>query len=161
MPKESILTLKDWIDQGAYWPTSVVLQPKKKEELVTDDTQLLQDVWTKIMATLEAKTEAEMKPYKIAIPGSDVSFEMIPIKGGEFTMGSPDGEKSRKPDEDKRTLENIGEDSPPIKKLINPDVGADVQSGVDEAIQPQHAAQTQRPGPAAECLEWRADQGSD
>ena len=99
LPKQDIQTLKDWIDQGALWPTSVVLQPKKKEELVKDDAQLLQDVWTKIMANLEAKTEAEMKPYKITIHGSDVSFEMIPIKGGEFTMGSPDSEKGRKPDE--------------------------------------------------------------
>jgi formylglycine-generating enzyme required for sulfatase activity/mono/diheme cytochrome c family protein len=99
MPKENIQTLKEWIDQGAYWPSGIVLQPKKKEELVKDDTQLLQEVWTKIMAGMEAKSEAEMKPYKVTIPGSDVSFEMIPIKGGEFVMGSPDGEKGRKPDE--------------------------------------------------------------
>jgi formylglycine-generating enzyme required for sulfatase activity len=96
LPKEEIQTLKDWIEQGASWPSGVTLQPKKKEALVKDDTQLLQDVWTKIMAGLEAKSEAEMKPYKVLIPGSDVSFEMIPIKGGEFVMGSPEGEKGRK-----------------------------------------------------------------
>jgi formylglycine-generating enzyme required for sulfatase activity/mono/diheme cytochrome c family protein len=109
MPKENIQTLKEWIDQGAYWPSNVVLQPKKKEELVKDDAQLLEDIWTKITAALEAKSEAEMKPYKVTIPGSDVSFEMIPIKGGEFTMGSPDGEKGRKPDE-----------GPPHKVKIEP-----------------------------------------
>ena len=33
-----------------------------------------------------------MKPYKTTIPNTDVSFEMIPIKGGEFTMGTPASE---------------------------------------------------------------------
>ncbi len=99
LPKEEIQTLKDWIDQGAVWPDGIVLQPKKKEALAKDDTQLLEEVWTKIVAGLEARSEAEMKPYKVTIPGSDVSFEMIPIKGGEFVMGSPEKEKGHKPDE--------------------------------------------------------------
>jgi formylglycine-generating enzyme required for sulfatase activity len=47
----------------------------------------------------EAKTPAEMKPYKQIIPGTEVAFEMVPIPGGEFLMGSPDSEPHRKPDE--------------------------------------------------------------
>jgi len=47
----------------------------------------------------EAATEAEMKPYTEIIPGTDVKFEMIPIRGGTFKMGSPENEKNRKPDE--------------------------------------------------------------
>jgi formylglycine-generating enzyme len=39
------------------------------------------------------------KPYVQQIPGSDVSFNMMPIPGGKFLMGSPDSEKKRKPDE--------------------------------------------------------------
>ena len=31
----------------------------------------------------EAKTEKDMKPYKQAIPGTEVSFEMVAIPGGE------------------------------------------------------------------------------
>jgi formylglycine-generating enzyme required for sulfatase activity len=46
-----------------------------------------------------AKTEKEMKPYKQAIAGTDVDFEMVPIPGGVFTMGSPTAERGRKPDE--------------------------------------------------------------
>lgn len=41
----------------------------------------------------------EMKPYVEKLSDSDVSFEMLPIPGGKFTMGSPAGEKSRGDDE--------------------------------------------------------------
>jgi len=47
----------------------------------------------------EATTEAEMKPYTEIIPGTEVKFDMVPIRGGTFKMGSPENEKGRKPDE--------------------------------------------------------------
>ncbi len=40
-----------------------------------------------------------MTPYKATIPGTDVTFEMVPIPGGTFTMGSPAAEKKRAKDE--------------------------------------------------------------
>jgi formylglycine-generating enzyme required for sulfatase activity len=40
-----------------------------------------------------------MVPYTEKIPGTDVTFEMIPIPGGEFLMGSPAGEADRSEDE--------------------------------------------------------------
>jgi formylglycine-generating enzyme required for sulfatase activity len=40
-----------------------------------------------------------MKSYTETIPGTDVKFEMVPIQGGTFTMGSPDSEPKRSPDE--------------------------------------------------------------
>src|SRR6478609_4927435 len=40
-----------------------------------------------------------MVPYIEKIPGTDVSFEMIPVPGGEFLMGSPAKEAHRKKDE--------------------------------------------------------------
>ncbi|MGZ8919756.1 MAG: SUMF1/EgtB/PvdO family nonheme iron enzyme [Limisphaerales bacterium] len=99
LPKEEIQILKDWIDQGAYWPSDVVLQPKKKEALAVDDTKLLEELFAKIVSGMEAKTPADMKPYKVTIPGTDVTFEMLPIPGGEFVMGSPESEAGRKPNE--------------------------------------------------------------
>ena len=45
------------------------------------------------------KTQADMKPYKATIPTRDVSFDMVPIPGGEFMMGTPDTEAGRKKDE--------------------------------------------------------------
>jgi formylglycine-generating enzyme required for sulfatase activity len=40
-----------------------------------------------------------MVPYVEKIPGTDISFEMIPVPGGEFLMGSPAKEAHRKKDE--------------------------------------------------------------
>jgi formylglycine-generating enzyme required for sulfatase activity len=46
-----------------------------------------------------ATAEAEMKPYTDKIGGTDVTFDMVPIPGGKFKMGSPEGEADRKADE--------------------------------------------------------------
>jgi formylglycine-generating enzyme required for sulfatase activity len=46
-----------------------------------------------------AKTEAEMQAYTDQIPGTEVKFEMLPIKGGKFLMGSPAHEPHRNADE--------------------------------------------------------------
>jgi formylglycine-generating enzyme required for sulfatase activity len=42
---------------------------------------------------------AEMKPYKETVPGTEVTFEMVPIPGGEYIMGSPAEEAKRGEDE--------------------------------------------------------------
>ena len=46
-----------------------------------------------------AASEAEMKPYTDTISPNDVKFDMLPIKGGKFLMGSPEGETGRGEDE--------------------------------------------------------------
>ncbi|MEX0714417.1 MAG: formylglycine-generating enzyme family protein [Pirellulales bacterium] len=46
-----------------------------------------------------AATPDEMKPYTDRIEGSRVTFDLVPIPGGTFQMGSPDDEPDRKPDE--------------------------------------------------------------
>jgi len=40
-----------------------------------------------------------MTSYTVQIPGTEVTFEMVPIPGGEFLLGSPDGEAERRDDE--------------------------------------------------------------
>ncbi|NNJ26463.1 Hercynine oxygenase [Planctomycetes bacterium LzC2] len=42
-----------------------------------------------------AKTAAEMKAYTEEIANTDLTFEMVPIPGGEFTIGSPEDEEGR------------------------------------------------------------------
>lgn len=45
------------------------------------------------------KTAAEMKPYTQKIANTEVTFDMVPIPGGEFLMGSPAKEQGRHEDE--------------------------------------------------------------
>ena len=40
-----------------------------------------------------------MVPYETVIPGTEVTFRMVPIPAGEFTMGSPADESGRGDDE--------------------------------------------------------------
>ena len=40
-----------------------------------------------------------MVPYTSTIPGTDISFDMVPVPGGTFKMGSPDDEADRNDDE--------------------------------------------------------------
>jgi len=46
-----------------------------------------------------AKTEQEMKSYTEILSGTKVTFDMVPIRGGKFLMGSAASEKGRKDDE--------------------------------------------------------------
>jgi formylglycine-generating enzyme required for sulfatase activity len=47
----------------------------------------------------EAATESQMQAYTEIISGTESAFEMVPIPGGKFLWGSPEGEVGRKPDE--------------------------------------------------------------
>src|SRR5688572_4214440 len=51
------------------------------------------------VADAVATTAETMKPYRELIPGSDVGFELVPIRGGRFVQGSAATEKERKDDE--------------------------------------------------------------
>lgn len=43
--------------------------------------------------------KATMQPYNVTIPGTNVSFQMVPIPAGEFLLGSPLNEAGRRADE--------------------------------------------------------------
>lgn len=59
------------------------------------DEWTVPDIQKRIVANLKEKSAADMKAYTNFIPGSEVTYEMVPIPGGEFVMGSPDTEKDR------------------------------------------------------------------
>jgi formylglycine-generating enzyme required for sulfatase activity len=48
---------------------------------------------------LWAQNDASFQPYALRLPGSDLEYKMVPIKGGSFKMGSAATEKNRKADE--------------------------------------------------------------
>ncbi|HMC29022.1 MAG TPA: SUMF1/EgtB/PvdO family nonheme iron enzyme, partial [Verrucomicrobiae bacterium] len=100
LPKEKTDLLLSWIEQGAVWPEDLLLEPKKLEDTSgANEALTVAEIHKMIMAKLDARTEAEMKPYTNIIPGTQVSYAMVPIRGGEFTMGSPSNEPGRQPDE--------------------------------------------------------------
>ena len=112
--------LKQWIAEGAKWqPASSAATtltagaasvgapggaparaaPASKAEKKQDDAALVAELHAKIATNSKEKTTAEMKTYKTLIPGTDVSFEMVALSGGQFTMGTPASEKGHKDDE--------------------------------------------------------------
>jgi formylglycine-generating enzyme required for sulfatase activity len=50
-------------------------------------------------STPAAPPKGDHKSYSEKIPGTEVSFDMVAIPGGSFTMGSPETEKGRNADE--------------------------------------------------------------
>ncbi len=67
--------------------------------LAENDNFTIPDIRARIVANGREAQESEMKLYTNTIPGTRVSYVMVPIPGGEFTMGSAEGEAERKPDE--------------------------------------------------------------
>ncbi len=98
---EEAETLKTWINEGAKWPDGVILVARKKEKTVDSAAEalLVAEIGKRIAETTKEKAESEMKPYSTEILGTDVSFDMVPIPGGKFKMGSPENEKGRAADE--------------------------------------------------------------
>jgi formylglycine-generating enzyme required for sulfatase activity len=80
---------------GAYAPG----QFGSLASLADNDNITISDIHARIAAKQTEANESQMKAYTNTIPGTRVSFAMVPIPGGEFVMGSPDSEAGRKPDE--------------------------------------------------------------
>ena len=98
LTKEETGTLKTWIDEGAKWPDDIKLQARKQGDsrYPTDTPVLIDEIHKSIVA---ASKNDELKPYNETITGTDVTFAMVPIPSGKFTIGSPANEKGRKEDE--------------------------------------------------------------
>ena len=99
LTKEETETLKTWIAEGAKWTEGAALVARKKEAKGTDESGLVAQVFARITEVTKEKDAAQMKAYPVEIPGTEITFEMLPIPGGKFKMGSPETEKGRKPDE--------------------------------------------------------------
>jgi formylglycine-generating enzyme required for sulfatase activity len=67
--------------------------------LADNDNITIPDIHARIAAKQTVANESDLKAYTNTIPGTRVSFALVPIPGGELVMGSPDNEPGRKPDE--------------------------------------------------------------
>ncbi len=83
-------SLRTWIAAGAKWPEGVALGVKTAGK--PDERATVEQLHHRIAAS----PNDPFQPYKTTIPGTVVSFEMVPIPGGEFTMGSAEEPPQRK-----------------------------------------------------------------
>ena len=67
--------------------------------LADNDNITIPDIYQRIVANTTVTNEGEMKAYTNTIPGTRVSYTMVPIPAGEFLMGSPATEPNRGADE--------------------------------------------------------------
>jgi formylglycine-generating enzyme required for sulfatase activity len=98
LPKVQRDLIRQWISEGAVWPEGAVLGGAPKA-VANDNEALIGRVRARILANSKEKSQVDMKAYKTTIPNTDVAFQMTPIPGGEFTMGTPDSETGHRKDE--------------------------------------------------------------
>ncbi len=96
--KEDVETLRAWIANGAEWPQSLALKaPKKtaKEPPAGKSAAKADPEMANVARIRQRIVESETsgnkpdKAYKVTIPNTTVSYDVVPIPGGEFNMGSP------------------------------------------------------------------------
>lgn len=80
-------------------PAIVQAEGEKSSKSLTDADRL--EVSKKVHALIVAKgAQPELKSYKEVVPkAKNAELEMLPVQGGEFTLGSPSSEAGRKTDE--------------------------------------------------------------
>ena len=74
-----LFMLRRWIEEGADWPESAKLAPKKKS--FTTLGMLAKDLY-KELGFEAGKSQDEFTSYRQEIETSNINFEMLPIKGG-------------------------------------------------------------------------------
>src|SRR3954471_795298 len=103
LSKQETDLLKTWIEEGALWPDSALALVARKKAVAPGaagvESEIVADIYKRIVTSPLALNEKEMQPFTTTIAGSEVSYEMLPIPGGKFKMGSPDSEPGHKPDE--------------------------------------------------------------
>lgn len=100
MPKEKVEMLQAWIEQGAPWPDGVKLEAKKAESAPgANEAEIVKQIHDFIVSQEQVAAAANMKAYSNVIPGTRVSYSLVPIPAGDYTMGSADSEAGRAADE--------------------------------------------------------------
>ncbi|MBL9172900.1 MAG: SUMF1/EgtB/PvdO family nonheme iron enzyme [Verrucomicrobiales bacterium] len=101
LPAAKCDVIRDWIDQGAAWPSGLVL--KEREPDASSDRD-----WNAVIAAIHARlikneqaAPLAHKNYRETIHES-VGFEMVAIPGGEFEMGSADNSPGHQANESPR-----------------------------------------------------------
>ena len=83
-----IRAIQRWINAGANWPEGATLS-RPAADRTSDPVELkaVQRIREKILAHTQI---AASTPYRVTIPETTISYDMVPIPAGTFEMGSPD-----------------------------------------------------------------------
>jgi formylglycine-generating enzyme required for sulfatase activity len=92
LSSSDLFMLRRWIEEGADWPESATLSPRKKS--FTTLGMLPEDLYREL-GFKAGKSQAEFSSYRQEIETSNLNFEMLPIRGGDFFMGSPQNDAKR------------------------------------------------------------------
>jgi formylglycine-generating enzyme required for sulfatase activity/mono/diheme cytochrome c family protein len=106
LSKEQLALIRAWIAEGANWPEGVTLSAndasasanrlaQSKAARIAKERAEVQTIYDRIVAAAKPVDASAMQPYRTTIPNTTVSFEMTPIRAGDFTMGTPDSEAGR------------------------------------------------------------------
>ena len=87
-----LFMLRRWIEDGADWPESALLAPKKKNFTVLG--AMPKDLYREL-GFKAGQVQDDFVGSRQEIVTSDLNFEMMPIKGGVFKMGSPADDEKR------------------------------------------------------------------
>jgi formylglycine-generating enzyme required for sulfatase activity len=104
LDKKSIETLRLWISEGAKWPSGTTLKTRAKKtkgDPNSDDLELVRQIHSLIVE--RAKADSKFADYSAKVPKTTAPYSMVAIKGGEFSMGSPQQEKGRDSNEGPQT----------------------------------------------------------
>ena len=108
MSREKIDMLKAWVEQGAPWPDGLTLEPRKAESAPgANEAELAIQIHKLILSKPALASAADMRPYTNTVPGTRITYAMLPIPAGEVVVGSPAGESGRADDEGPQTRVKI------------------------------------------------------
>lgn len=97
LAKEQTEKLRAWIAAGAAWPKEITLAPRARAadgSTSPDDLELIKKIHALIVKRA-AEEKGAPADYQSKVPQTGAAYSMVAIPGGEFLMGSPEGEAGR------------------------------------------------------------------
>jgi formylglycine-generating enzyme required for sulfatase activity len=99
LANREIRAIQRWINEGATWPDQIRLSRSAPATSQVQERETVRVIREKILAHT---SETGVKPYRVTIPNTTVSYDMVPVPAGTFEMGSSDSDPQHKSDEQPR-----------------------------------------------------------
>ena len=103
LSNDKLEIVREWIQEGAPWPDNIQLadhkpaSPQSAPKSQNAEQANVQEIRSRIAA--HQKAAGSPSAYKVTIPNTTVSYDMVPVPAGDFLMGSPDSDPQHKKDE--------------------------------------------------------------